>query len=109
MKLHNLVTKIIWNDKHSNATKCYAIELLYKYAEQHGDEIERLTEKDLLSGAPNWQRYSEGACSLVWIDDIAERATGIYKKPEEIDSDKAMKYQAEHLKDAWRLIYSIMN
>lgn len=30
-------------------------------------------EKDLLNGAINWEAYSEGGCSLIYNEEIAER------------------------------------
>ena len=32
-----------------------------------------IREKDLLSGAINWEDYSEGGCSLIYNEEIAER------------------------------------
>ena len=32
-----------------------------------------LREKDLLNGAMDWQQYSEGGCSFIYDEDIAER------------------------------------
>lgn len=52
----------------------YAKELLEGYEEARAyDNDLQLTERTLLNGADNWQQYSEGGCSLIYDEDIAER------------------------------------
>ena len=59
----------------------YAIELLEKLEERAGEGVIQVNdlcnnsaiEKALLNGAHNWSEYSEGACSLIYNEDIAKR------------------------------------
>lgn len=55
----------------------YAMELFDDYVEGlHIDDsgwIEKITEKDLMSGAESWQQYSYGGCAEVYDEDICER------------------------------------
>lgn len=52
--------------------RTYAEEIFNKYIEEH-NSIEHITEKDLLNGAEDWQRYSEGGFSLIFDTDICKR------------------------------------
>ena len=57
----------------SKGVKLYALELIEEMPgdrEFHGSPAD---EKDLLNGADNWQQYSEGGCSFIYDQDIAER------------------------------------
>lgn len=60
----------------------YALELLDNFQEWADYEGEELTlggasysdfEEMALNGAENWQKYSWGACSLIYNEDIARR------------------------------------
>lgn len=37
------------------------------------EDVDGVTEKDLLNGARDWSEYSYGGCALVYDGDIAER------------------------------------
>lgn len=37
------------------------------------EDVDGVTEKDLLNGAQDWSAYSYGGCALVYDGDIAER------------------------------------
>lgn len=52
--------------------RTYAEEIFNSYIEEH-NSIEHITEKDLLNGAEDWQRYSEGGFSLISDKDICKR------------------------------------
>lgn len=52
--------------------RTYAEEIFNSYIEEH-TSIEHITEKDLLNGAEDWQRYSEGGFSLIFDTDICKR------------------------------------
>ena len=59
----------------------YALELVEDLQEgvRHGyiskDDLcnQRMIEKALLNGAPDWSSYSWGGCSLIYNQEIAER------------------------------------
>lgn len=54
----------------------YALELVESLEElesYNGEEFQRITEKDMLNGASDWNAYSWGGCSLIYNSDIAER------------------------------------
>lgn len=62
----------------SRGVKEYARELLAQTeerAEHENREPGSATELKqwMLNGAQNWQQYSEGACSLIYNEDIAKR------------------------------------
>ena len=57
----------------SRAVYTYAVELVEGLDASDDLSNERLLEKALLSGASDWQQYSEGGCALVYDSDIAER------------------------------------
>ena len=80
MKNLKELLKAIENDKAVSAwnkgVRKYAYELieeldnnnnLYQFAGSPADI------KELLNGAEDWQEYSEGGCSLIYNQDIAER------------------------------------
>lgn len=57
----------------SKGVKLYALELIEEMPsdqEFYGSPADR---KDLLNGADDWQQFSEGGCSLIYDQDIAER------------------------------------
>lgn len=57
--------------------KEYAEELLDDVKEGRklgeNDELGKLTEKELLNGATDWQEFSEGGGSLIYDEDICAR------------------------------------
>ncbi len=68
---------------------CYADELLAAYLEGRGlslDDIRtrigKISEADLLRGAPSWERYSRGGMALISNEDICRRlcAKATFKK-----------------------------
>lgn len=65
------------NSKWENAVKEYAIELLETIEENEGKDYEfygsPADKKMLLNGASDWKEYSEGGCSLIYNNEIAER------------------------------------
>ena len=65
--------RLMYGTAWHNGVMEYAVELLTEYEENHGKEIEMLNEEILLRGAPNWERYSMGGCSLIRDEEIAER------------------------------------
>ena len=104
-----LLTKII-NSSAINAVKCYAIELLNNYKEQHGTDLDLLkqdTKKVLLRGASDWKQYSYGGMSLISHYDITYRLfNGDLSK--KIDCKSAMDMQVAYLEDAFYLIYRLL-
>jgi len=57
----------------SRAVRLYAVELIESLDDSADLSNETLLHKALLNGADDWQRYSEGGCSLIYDADIAER------------------------------------
>lgn len=94
----------------------YAIELLESYADLNATDLvperENL-EKALLSGAANWQQYSEGGCALIYTSDITERLytpseRRRFRKDWECNIE-FLKVQAEALDQAFCLIEIVLN
>ena len=50
----------------------YVLEIFDNYIEEH-DPIKQITEKDLLTGAKDWQQYSRGRFSLIYDENICKR------------------------------------
>ena len=57
----------------SKGVKLYALELIEQLPDNQEFHGSPADEKDLLNGADNWQQYSEGGCSFIYDQDIAER------------------------------------
>lgn len=57
-----------------HGVKEYALELLedVRNSAECGD-LFRITERELLNGAQNWKEYSQGGCSLIYDEQIAQR------------------------------------
>lgn len=63
-KIENVKVRSAWGE----GVKEYALMII-----ENADYIEDITSaKDLLNGAENWKRYSEGGCALAYDGDIAE-------------------------------------
>jgi len=106
MSFNNVITKIM-QSTFTDQAKAYAVELMFKYKEEHGTDLSLLkrdTEKVLLSGAKNWKQYSEGGLSLIALEDIKERIS----PTKDFDSDTLMHLQLCYLEDAYYLITRII-
>ena len=57
----------------SKGIKLYALELIEEMPADQEFYGSPADKKELLNGAGNWQQYSEGGCSLIYDQDIAER------------------------------------
>jgi len=57
----------------SKGIKLYALELIEEMPADQEFYGSPADKKDLLNGADNWQQYSEGGCSFIYDQDIAER------------------------------------
>ena len=57
----------------SKGIKIYALELIEDMEDTREFYGSLADKKDLLKGAYNWNEYSEGGCSLIYNQDIAER------------------------------------
>ena len=71
-RVENVKARGAWK----NGVKTYAIELLYDAASNREcEEFASLQElkEAILNGASDWMQYSEGGCSLIYNQDIAER------------------------------------
>lgn len=67
-KIINSPAKSAWN----KGVRTYALEIFDNYIEEH-DPIKQITEKDLLTGAKDWQQYSRGRFSLIYDENICKR------------------------------------
>ena len=68
-KLNERKDRSAWD----KAVTAYAVEIVEAMSVDGEQEISRESLPLALNGAENWHRYSEGACSLVWDEDIARR------------------------------------
>lgn len=68
-KLNERKDRSAWD----KAVTAYAVEIVEAMSADGEQEISRESLPLALNGAENWYRYSEGACSLVWDEDIARR------------------------------------
>ena len=107
-KLYALKPKSAWD----NGVRLYALEIL----EGTEEEITgtRQDELYLLNGAENWMRYSDGACSMVYDEDIAKRLctpSALYKSKNGYYNpnrrENWIQCQARALQQAWYLIKTI--
>ena len=57
----------------SKGIKIYALELIEDMEATREFYASPADKKDLLNGADDWHQYSEGGCSLIYNQDIAER------------------------------------
>jgi len=55
------------------AVKLYALELIEELPDDQEFYGSPADKKELLNGADDWHQYSEGGCSLIYNQDIAER------------------------------------
>ena len=58
-----------WN----KGVKLYALELIEELPDDQEFYGSPADKKVLLNGADSWQQYSEGGCSFIYDQDIAER------------------------------------
>ena len=106
MSFDNVITKIM-QSTFTDQAKAYAVELMFKYKEEHGTDLSLLkrdTKKVLLSGAKDWKQYSEGGMSLIALEDIKERIS----PTKELDSCSLMHLQECYLENAYYLIMRII-
>ena len=117
-KVENAKVRSAWN----NGVKEYAIELLDDAASNRECEdfsnLQSLKET-ILNGASDWMQYSEGGCSLVYNQDIAERLctpSGLKRTKNGMNNPNSrenwIQCQARALFQAWGLIkrtYNEMN
>ncbi len=97
--------------------RTYAEEIFYSYIEDLDDDfIEQITEKDLLIGAEDWQRYSEGGFSLISDTDICKRLCSPSEQKNTQNSERKpnskedwIDIQARALQQAAAIILSIVN
>ena len=69
-KIINSPAKSAWD----RGVLIYALEIFDNYIEESDNNSNKqITEKDLLNGAEDWQRYSEGGFSLIFDTDICKR------------------------------------
>lgn len=114
-KVENKKVRGAWN----NGVKMYAIELLDDAASNREcEEFSTLDElkEAILNGASDWMQYSEGGCSLIYNEDIAERLCN----PSELKKTKNgmnnpnsrenwIQCQARALFQAWEMIKRVYN
>lgn len=75
MKVSNLlaeIEKVNCRSCWSKGVKSYAVEMV-RGIEYKKEVSCRCIKSDLLSGARDWNQYSEGGCSLIYDKDIAKR------------------------------------
>ena len=66
--LTDLISSFQYRSAWDKGVHKYALELL-----EDIDDHQKPTKESLLSGASSWFEYSQGGCSLIWNEDIAER------------------------------------
>ncbi len=103
---------------------CYADELFTAYLEGRGlslDDIRtrigKITEADLLRGAPSWERYSRGGMALISNEDICRRlcAKAVFKKkmggrvPPSTGGRDWLDFQATALEYAAKIVVGAVN
>lgn len=114
-KVEDVNARSAWN----KGVKRYAVELLDDAASNR--ECEEFASLDelkiaILNGASDWMQYSEGGCSLIYNQDIAERLCS----PSELKKTKNgannpnirenwIQCQARALFQAWELIKTTYN
>lgn len=101
----------------------YADELLEAYLNNRGLSLEnfqvrigKITEADLLRGAPSWERYSRGGMALVSNEDICRRlcTKAEFKKKmgglvQPVRGGDWLDCQAEALKKAAEIVVGAVN
>ena len=114
-KVESIKVRGAWN----NGVKTYAIELFDDASSNREcEEFASLQElkEAILNGASDWMQYSEGGCSLIYNQDIAERLC----TPSELKRTKNgtnnpnsrenwIQCQARALFQAWELIKRTFN
>ena len=116
-RVENVKVRSAWN----NGVKLYALDMLKSAKDNYGECFNGLNDllAKILNGAKDWLQYSEGGCTLVYNQDIAERLC----TPSELKRTKNginnpnsrenwQQYQARALFQAWELIkrtYNEMN
>ena len=68
LEIANTPARSAWR----KGVRSYALEMVFS---AEGPPLAGVVDlkKELLNGARNWKEYSEGACSLIYDADIAER------------------------------------
>jgi len=89
----------------------YALEIFDSYIETlDTDSNKKITEKDLLQGAKDWQQYSKDGFSLIYDEDIYKRLSTPSEQKRNPNSDEEwMDVQARALYQAAQIILSIVN
>ena len=77
LEIANTPARSAWR----KGVRSYALEMVFS---AEGSPLASVADlkKELLNGARTWKEYSEGACSLIYDADIAERlcSPGEYRK-----------------------------
>lgn len=68
-EIYNAIENKKFRSAWQKGVKEYALELLETVINEGWD----VTHKNLLAGAEDWKRFSEGGCALIYDGDIAER------------------------------------
>ena len=116
-KVESIKVRGAWN----NGVRLYALDMLKRAKDNYGECFNGLNDllAQILNGAKDWLQYSEGGCTLVYNQDIAERLC----TPSELKRTKNgmnnpnsrenwVQVQARALFQAWELIkrtYNEMN
>lgn len=102
----------------------YADELLKAYLGNRGLSLEdihvrigKITEADLLRGAPNWERYSRGGMALVSNEDICRQlcTKAVFKKkmagqvPPSAGGRDWLDFQVTALTEAAKIVLEAVN
>lgn len=111
-RLEGLKLRSAW----ARGVREYAYELLDRI-DEIGEELDNdaeITQKFVLNGAANWAQYSEGGCSLIYNDDIAQRLCAPWELKRMTKHGRALRdpnkcetwidVQARALCQAWKMI-----
>lgn len=77
-EIRTIINSRTYRSAWDKGVRLYANELLDQLAETVSYSPEaldnaRLLKRALLNGAADWKQYSEGGCSLIYSDEIAQR------------------------------------
>lgn len=111
MTIHTISARTCWE----RGVIRYADELLDAYLGNQGLSLKdihvrigKITEADLLRGAPNWERYSRGGMALVSNEAISRRLYPKAKQKKLAQTDLLSK-QAEALAKAAEIVLGVVN